>query len=122
MKGFQTILSFFILSLFFIQNSTNAFCQLEVPAGAFVKLNNDSLLLGKILMYDSKIIGASTIDLDNRIIKSKQVNYFGIGTSYFYARVPSKGLVEPTHKSKNFYFFRVIIHLMMSSTIVVFRE
>jgi hypothetical protein len=82
--------------------------QTEVPAGAFVKLNNDSVLLGRSVIYSENVLKSSTVDLDNRIIKSKYLNYFGIGPDYFYARVPGKGLMEATFKKKNIYFFKVV--------------
>jgi hypothetical protein len=104
LKFLKASFLFFSFVLFF---STNTFAQSKIPESALVKLNNDSIILGDTVSYNSRTFKADLITLDNRTFKARNVKLYKNQGGYLYARIDGD-FRTPTYYYKRLNFYAIV--------------
>lgn len=98
----QLLRFFFLLMLLQLKAGLNAQDSV-VPQQPFVVLKDKTLLLGNTSQLDERVFKASTITLDGRIIKTKDVIFYQDNAGTLYGRF--NGLIPAIRARNNFNFF-----------------
>jgi hypothetical protein len=101
MKYFFILISCFLAQFSFSQN-------VEIPSFPFIKLKTGQLITGKNLQFDDRVFGASTVNLDGKTVKTRELAFFGDNQNQVFGRVGMDGIHQSVYNNRNIYMYKIV--------------
>ncbi|HLP11710.1 MAG TPA: hypothetical protein VK177_07215 [Flavobacteriales bacterium] len=86
-----------------------AFSQtIEMPAFPFVKLKTGQVITGNDMTFDSRVFGPSTVTIDGKLFKTRELSFIGDKSGQLHGRVGLDGMHPSVHNNRNIYTYKVV--------------